>query len=102
MANTAIEKEIFNLVHKIGETLNKDFHILQTEMEYYTPDVVYKIAYRIYHSNGHCIDISMTAIESEETVKIEEYEYSVLQDWEGFKEISMVHLHTLLLKEKNK
>lgn len=92
-----MNKEIFDLINKLGESAFNKIHIIQSS--YYNcspPD--YLKEYRIYHSDGHCLDISKSAILEDGSGKFLGYEYSIYQEWEGFEEMDLLKLHSELLE----
>ena len=96
----SIEQKLFELVQEIGEILYGNIHIIEMERSVdffgYTTEE-FKISYRLYHSNGYCLDIDKTAT-LDESGHIIDHEYFVFQDWEGFKEVDLQKLYDSLKK----
>jgi hypothetical protein len=86
-----LEKKVFELCNKLGETTFNNIHIIQTEY-YNNPDDQYIKEFRLYHSGGHCLDISKQAFCNDETGRFIGYEYNVYQQWDGFTEMPLQDL----------
>jgi hypothetical protein len=80
-------KEIFDLVHNIGEGIFHSLHIINISDEYENG-----LKYRIYHSDGYCFEITREEIENLDdfisefgNINIGEYYYSFQYDlFDGF------------------
>lgn len=83
-----LEKELFYLCKYFGEKMLNNIHIVESSTYNCSPPDYLK-EFRIYHSAGHCLDISKQAIINDETGKFEGYEYNVYQQWDGFTEIPL-------------
>ena len=87
------EKELFDLVDKIGECLTGDFHIISSSDSEWEDD---SKSFRIYHKSGICVDISREEICNENTGEFESFEYDFNEEWDGFKRIGISLLIKLL------
>ena len=93
-----ITQKIFNELERLGELLEGQIHIIDISDdvdEYYTEK-----KYRVYHSDGYCIDIRQVSTIDEETDKVISYYYDSYQEWEGFNKIKEEDLLGILIKVK--
>lgn len=82
-----IEQKIFELCHELGEQTFNNMHL--TQPSHYNCSIdCYLQEYRIYHSSGHCIDVSKSAIKGENKT-LNGYQYTVSQKWYGFIEMPL-------------
>lgn len=84
---TATIKRIFDKCSKVGEGVYNKIHIIDT-----SEIREEKEAFRIYHSGGHCIDVSREKVYTQDDeinyYEIGGYEYSFDGDsWDGFSPI---------------
>lgn len=91
-----IEQQIFEEVDRIGELLEGELHIIDMSDELKKESWGEK-QYRIYHSNGYCVDIfKIMSKEDYETGEPLAHIYEVLQEWDGFEEIDEKELLKIL------
>jgi hypothetical protein len=98
MAKSIFQK-LFETVEKLGEIQQNGIHIIKTEEEYYSHDILSKKQYRMYHSKGYCIDFFKEGMFNEDTGDFIAYDYETMQEWEGFDEVNEEDLLKILTKE---
>ena len=84
-------KQAYDLLEQQGETLSGDVHIIQIE------ENLGEERYRIYHSDGYCVDVQREEICDPKDYKSEKDEYQDLQpdgciytyyaEWDDFRNI---------------
>lgn len=92
-----INRALFVLLNEVGE--RDDFpnlHIIDTTPEY--PHYVGDCSYRVYHSDGYCLNVFRSAESEDENTGKTIYYYGFDADsFEGFKDISASEALELLL-----
>ena len=101
MAKSIFQK-LFEAVEKLGEIQMNGIHIIKTDEEYYSNEVLSKKEYRLYHSKGYCVDFSKQAMFNDETGEFIAYDYETGQEWEGFDEVDEEDLLRILREEIKK
>lgn len=82
------EQILFELVNSIGEVLHDSVHIINMTEVY--PDYSGEKSYRIYHSDGYCVDVFKKADSiNKETGEVLEYLYDYYQEWDGFLKVKI-------------
>lgn len=71
------EQEIYELLEKVGEVLEGEFHIIPND----EPQCEGEGAFRVYHAQGYCFDVVKEISDEDEDVTY----YSFLEQWDGFK-----------------
>lgn len=83
-----LEKELFELLEKMGETITGDTHVLDTSEEYGEE------GYRVYLKEGICFDVKKEHVCDKEDVHqfdgvdSEGYNYSFYAEWDDFPSIT--------------
>lgn len=92
------EKELFDLVNEIGETLDGKIHVINMSEEY--PCYKTDKKYRVYHQDGYCIDVECMTYFEEEDLKEEnpKFEYNFYSEWDNFKKIKDAEHAICLIK----
>lgn len=95
-----IEQQIFEEVDRIGEKLEEKLHIIDMS-DRVEEEMWGEKKYKIYHSDGHCIDVFKTMnTEDGETGEPLSYYYDIYQEWDGFEEIDEKELLKILKQMK--
>lgn len=72
-------KRLFDMIEKIGETIDGPFHILDMG----EGSDHYEQSYRVYHSGGYCFDSYKEDVTDEADTKTR-YEYGFNPEWPEF------------------
>jgi len=91
-------KELFDFINEIGETLNGKIHIIDMSDEY--PSYKTDKKYRVYHKDGYCMDVECMTYFEEEDLEEEnpKFEYVFYSEWDGFKNIKDAEHAICLIK----
>lgn len=90
------ERQLFNHVEGIGETLNGEIHIIDMTDK---PAVEGEQKFRVYHEKGYCFDISKECVDERKNGKLI-YDYVFLAEWEGFNKLDVNEAIKLVLHLK--
>lgn len=93
-----IEEKIFNLIDKLGESMDGEIHVFEN-IDGLPCDN--EKTYRVYHNKGYCFDVKKEVnTEDEKTGEPIDYYYSVYMEWEGFdNNINLNNLYELLVNK---
>src|SRR6187551_1324340 len=86
------DKEIFDLIHDIGECLTGDLHVIDTSDFPKCSEA--DVKYRVYHNSGFCVDIEReyccepNEIDQYDDVSEDGFIYSWFAEWEGFHSVA--------------
>lgn len=90
-------KELYDFLEDLGDGMHGKLHIIDQSR---FPEE--KSELRIYHADGYCFDICKEQVEvAEDEINnsaIDGYEYSLTDGYEGFKELTILQYHHLLIK----
>lgn len=87
------EKELYDLVHSIGEVISGDMHIIDTSDQYKEHEDCGQ--YRMYHKKGYCIDVEKyVRLEREDGEVV--FDYSFYDEWEGFLKVNIQTYYNII------
>lgn len=78
------ERQLFDLIEKIGEQCEGDLHIIDSSAPY--PEFKDEATFRVYHKDGYCFDVYKRA-ELDENENFVKWNFEFIAEWEGFKKL---------------
>lgn len=93
------EKDLFQIVDKLGEMLNGYLHIIDTTDTY---PVEGEKSYRIYHKQGICFDIKKEVEIEDEDGEVTKWGYDFYSEWGGFNNDKTIDEMYKLIKNETK